>query len=156
MRAVKVKERLVPFDELQRQADANPELAGFDLTKIDRQLVDGDKARTLVERVNDLVTDNGQRIIKTEGKGYAVIPALGWVYPAGVIRNKKYLIVIDLYNRSGAIRVKDPKRFEAIMKRYRRDLRYYKRNIKRLRAEYAAARAELTSVKFWKHYLKMD
>ena len=156
MRANKVKERLVPFDELQRQADANPELAGFDLTKIDRQLVDGDKARTLVERVNDLVTDNGQRIIKTEGKGYAVIPALGWVYPAGVIRNKKYLIVIDLYNRSGAIRVKDPKRFEAIMKRYRRDLRYYKRNIKRLRAEYAAARAELTSVKFWKHYLKMD
>lgn len=156
MRANKVKEKLVPFAELQRQADANPELEGFDLTKIDRQLVDSDKPRSMMERLNDLVTDNGQRIIKTEGEGYAVIPAMGWVYPAGVIRNKKYLIVIDWYNRSGAIRVKDSKRFDAIMKRYHRDLRYYKRNIKRLRAEYAAAREELTSVEFWKHYLKMD
>lgn len=156
MRANKVKEHLVPFDELQRQADANPDLRGFDLTKIDRQLVDGDKARTLAERLNDLLTDNGQRFIKTEGRGYAVIPALGWAYPAGVIRNKKYLIVIDWYNRSGAIRVKDSERFNAIMKRYRRDLQYYKKNSKRLRAEYAQAREELTSVTFWKRYLDMD
>ncbi len=156
MRANKVKERLVSFEELQKQADAIPELKGFDLKKIDRQLVDGDKPRTRLQRLNDLVTDNGQRFIKTEGEGYAVIPVLGWVYPAGVIRNKKYLIVIDWYNRTGAIRVKDSKRFEEIMKRYQRDLRYYKKHVKRLRAEYAAARDELTSVKYWKHYLKMD
>lgn len=156
MRANKVKERLVPFSELQKQADVNPELEGFDLKKIDRQLIDGDKPRTYAERFSDFITDNGQRYFKTEGKGYAVIPVLGWTYPAGVIRNKKYLIVIDWYNRTGAIRIKDSERFAEIMKRYQRDLRYYKKNIKRLRAEYTAARPELTSIGFWKQYLKMN
>ena len=37
-----------------------------------------------------------------------------------------------------------------------RDLKYYKANINRLRKEYAAARVELTSVEYWKNYLKMD
>lgn len=47
------------------------------------------------------------------------------------------------------------KRYQEIKKRYARDLRYYKANIDRLRKEYSAAREELTSVKYWKQYLKM-
>ena len=80
----------------------------------------------------------------------------GGAYPAGAIHNKKYLIVIDWYNKKGAIRVKDPKRYGEITKRYARDLKYYKKNIERLRNEYAAARDELTSVTYWKQYLDMD
>ena len=140
---------------MQQQAD-DLGLDGFELSEIDRQLVDGDKPRTLIQRLQDYATNNGQRSLKSEGKGYAVIPVLGWTYPAGAIHNKKYLIVIDWYNKKGAIRVKDPKRYAAITKRYERDLKYYKKNIDRLRKEYSSARAELTSVKYWKQYLDMD
>lgn len=154
MQANRNKEKLVPFAELQRQTEELG-IDGFDITQIDRQLVDGDKPRTLPQRLQDYVTNNGQRILKSEGEGYAVIPLLGWAYPAGVIRDKKYLIVIDWYNKQGAVRVKDTARYAAIVKRYQRDLKYYKKNIDRLRAEYAAARAELTSVRYWKHYLGM-
>ena len=80
----------------------------------------------------------------------------GWLYPAGVIRGKHKLVVLDWYNRKGAIRTKDVNRYAQIKKRYARDLKYYKANIERLRKEYADARAELTSVAYWKHYLKMD
>lgn len=155
MEANRRKEQLVGFEELQRIVREDPDLAGFDLASVDRQLIDGDKARTRVQRLHDLVTDNGQRYLKSEGEGYAVIPFQGWVYPAGVIRGKKKLIVLDWYNRRGTIRVKDSARYEAIKKRYSRDLRYYKANIDRLRKEYAAAREELTSVGFWKNYLDM-
>ena len=155
MRANKNKEALVSFDKLQQQADAL-HIEGFNVNGITRQIVDGDKPRTIVQRLHDYATNNGQRLLKSEGEGYAVIPLLGWVYPAGVIRGKKYLIVIDWYNKKGAIRTKDAGQYEQIVKRYERDLRYYKHNIDRLRAEYSAARPELTSVKYWKHYLQMD
>ncbi|MEY8564638.1 glycosyltransferase [Bifidobacterium pseudolongum] len=150
------KETLHDLDELQRLANEDPDLAGFDVYTITRQLIDADKPRSRSERIQDFVTDNGQRILKNEGEGYAVIPLLGWVYPAGVIRGKKKLIVIDWYNRKGAIRTKDPDRYARIMKRYQRDLKYYKANINRLREEYAQAFPKLTSLQFWEHYLDLD
>jgi GT2 family glycosyltransferase len=156
MAANRSKEQLVDFDALQRQADADPDLAGFDVHKVDRQLIDGNKPRTIPQRVVDLITNNGQRYVKSEGEGYAVIPMQGWLYPAGVIRGKKKLVVMDWYHRTGTIRAKDPDRYKQIMKRYQRDLRYYKANIDRLKAEYVAARPTLTSVGYWKRYLKMD
>ena len=154
MRANRNKEKLVPFDELQRQAHELG-LTQFDLVKIDRQLIDSDKPRSRVERLSDYAFDNHQRLMVNEGQGYAVIPVLGWAYPAGVIRGKKYLIVIDWYNRCGAIRAKDPVRYAAIEKRLKDDLKRYKREIEGLRKRYAAHRDEFTSVTFWKHYLGM-
>lgn len=154
MRANRNKEKLVPFEELERQAHERG-LTDFSIAKIDRQLVDSDKPRTLFQRLEDLATDNNQKVLVKEGEGYAVIPALGWVYPAGVIRDKRYLIVIDWYNRTGAIREKDPKRYEEISRRYKEDLKTYKRTINDLRRAYSERREELTSVAFWKRYLKM-
>lgn len=150
------KEQLVDFETLQSRADQDPELAGFSIENVDRQLIDGDKSRSLAERLEDLITDNNQRYIKKDGAGYAVIPLQGWLYPAGAIRGKHKLVVLDWYNRKGTIRTKDVQRYQKIKKRYMRDLKYYKANINRLRKEYAAARAELTSVEYWKNYLKMD
>ena len=150
------KEQLVDFETLQSRADQDPELAGFSIKNVDRQLIDGDKSRSLAERLEDLITDNNQRYIKKDGAGYAVIPLQGWLYPAGVIRGKHKLVVLDWYNRKGTIRTKDVQRYQKIKKRYMRDLKYYKANINRLRKEYAAARVELTSVEYWKNYLKMD
>ena len=150
------KEQLVDFETLQSRADQDPELAGFSIKNVDRQLIDGDKSRSLAERLEDLITDNNQRYIKKDGAGYAVIPLQGWLYPAGAIRGKHKLVVLDWYNRKGTIRTKDVQRYQKIKKRYMRDLKYYKANINRLRKEYAAARVELTSVEYWKNYLKMD
>ena len=150
------KEQLVDFETLQARADQDPELAGFSIKNVDRQLIDGDKSRSLAERLEDLITDNNQRYIKKDGAGYAVIPLQGWLYPAGAIRGKHKLVVLDWYNRKGTIRTKDVQRYQKIKKRYMRDLKYYKANINRLRKEYAAARVELTSVEYWKNYLKMD
>lgn len=156
LRANRVKEQLVDFDQLQRQLDADPETMGLRLNQIDRQLIDGDKPRTILERLEDYVTDNGQRYLKTGGRGYAVIPLLGWVYPAGAIRGKNKLIVLDWYNRKGAVRVKDSERYARIKKRYAKDVRYYKANIERINRDYAHDRARLTSQGFWRKYLKMD
>lgn len=156
MKANKDKEKLVDFETLQEQLDADPDVEGLQISDIDRQLIDGDKPRTLLNRAIDFTTDNWQHLFRREGKGYAVIPLFGWAYPAGVIRGKKKLIAIDWFNRKGAVREKDPARYNEIMKRYRRDMRYYKTHAARLRHEYEAARATITSVGYWKHYLKMD
>ena len=107
MAANRNKEQLVDFATLQAQANQDPELAGFDIKEIDRQLIEGDKPRSLPERLEDLITDNNQRYIKKDGTGYAVIPLQGWLYPAGAIRGKHKLVVLDWYNRKGTIRVKD-------------------------------------------------
>ena len=156
MAANQHKEKLYDLDELQKLADADVDLAGFDITTINRQLIDSDKPRKTRQRLRDYLTDNGQRLVRTDGDGYAVIPLIGWAYPAGVIRGKKKLIVIDWYNRKGAIRTKDSDRYQKIHKRYQRDLRYYKANIDRLRKEYQEAFPQLTSMKFWENYLDLD
>ncbi len=156
MAANRNKEQLVDFATLQSQIDADPELDGLRIADVDRQLIDGDKPRSLPERIEDLISDNNQRYFKKDGSGYAIIPLQGWLYPAGVIRGKHKLVVLDWYNRKGIIRTKDAERYKEIKKRYAHDLKYYKANIERLRKEYAAARSELTSLEYWKNYLKMN
>lgn len=152
MAANRNKEKLVSHGEVQRQADALG-LKNFDVHKLTRQLIDGDKPRSLIQRMGDLATDNSQRLVSNAGKGYAVIPTIGWAYPAGVIRGKRYLIVIDWYNRMGTIREKDTKRYDEIMKRYKADMARYKKEKADLARRYSEARTRLTSMAFWKDYL---
>lgn len=155
MKANKRKEKLVPFDALAKQAE-QAGLQDFNLSQIDRQLVDGDKPRNHFERLEDYLTNNGQRFFVGAGKGYAVIPVYGWSYPAGAIRGKHSLVVIDWWNRQGAIRTKDVKRYQNIIKRYRKDMAYYRSHIKQLNNEYADARKTMTSEAFWLDYLGMN
>lgn len=155
MDANKNKEKLYPLAEVERMAHERG-LSAFKLSELDRQLIDGDKPRALTQRLNDCLTNNGQRVFITQGEGYAVIPNAGWAYPAGAIRGKKFLIVIDWYNQVGTVREKDPKRYATIAKRYKDDLKQFKARKKSLEAEYAASRARVTSVEFWKNYLGME
>lgn len=155
MDANKHKEKLVPFDQLVKMAK-EAGLSDFDLSQVDRQLIDGDKPRSFIQRASDFSTNNGQRILVTQGSGYAVIPNIGGAYPAGAIRGKKYLIVIDWYNRMGTVRVKDPSRYKQIAKRYKADLKRFRANEKQLREAYSASREKVTSVVFWKNYLGMN
>jgi DNA gyrase/topoisomerase IV subunit A len=64
--------------------------------------------------------------------------------------------VIDWWNRQGAIRTKDVKRYQNIIKRYRKDMAYYRSHIKQLNNEYADARKTMTSEAFWLDYLGMN
>lgn len=155
MDANKHKEKLIPFAELEKEAHALG-LTDFHIGSIDRQLIDSDAPRTTIQRLNDLLTDNNQRLIVNKGRGYAVIPVLGWAYPAGAIRGKEYLIVIDWYNKCGAIRKKDAKRFAQISERYKQDLKKFKSIEDELSRRYAASRENVTSIKFWKSYLGID
>lgn len=154
MDANRNKEKLYPLAEVERRAHELG-LEGFKVTELTRQLIDGDKPRAMTQHLNDYLTNNGQRLIVTEGNGYAVIPNVGWSYPAGAIRGKKCLIVIDWYNRVGAVRVKDAAHYKQIEKRYKADLKRFKANKKQLREAYAASREKVTSVAFWKNYLGM-
>lgn len=153
MRANHAKEQLVPLGELEREAVKT--IPGFDASLLNPQFLGTDIPRSRMQRIEDYVTDNHQRYIKDSGKGYAVIPAEGWVYPAGMIRDKNVLVVVDYYSQTGTIRVKDVKRYERIKKRYHRDMAFYRKNINRLRNEYRAAAVKWTSIPFWKHYLNM-
>lgn len=153
MRANHAKEQLVPLGELEREAVKT--IPGFDTSLLSPQFLGTDIPRSRMQRIEDYVTDNHQRYIKDSGKGYAVIPAEGWVYPAGMIRDKNVLVVVDYFNQTGTIRVKDVKRYKRIQKRYRRDMAFYRKNIHRLRNEYRAAAVKWTSIPFWKRYLNM-
>lgn len=157
MRAGRNKEKLVSFDELQRQAEEMG-IEGFDPYKLTRQIVDFDTPRTLAQRAFDFLTCNGQRFhsSKDSAKDYVVIPSAGWVYPAGRIHGENIIIGIDWSSQKGVIRVKDVKRYKAVMARYKRDLAYYKKNAKRLDREYKEAAPKLRSVDYWKQYLGMD
>lgn len=152
MEANKKKEAMVPFSELERQA-REIGIEGFSIDDIDRQLVDGDKPRSVQQRLVDYVTDNKQRILTGDSSGFAVIPVHGWAYPAGAIRGKKYIIVIDWYNRMGCIRTKDTGKYAKLLKRYKADVRQYKRCEKQLAEAYSKSRPIVTSDKFWKRYL---
>lgn len=152
MDANRNKEKLHPLAEVEKQAQ-DLGLADFKVSNLNRQLIDGDKPRAMSQHLNDFLTNNGQRFIVTQGDGYAVIPNVGWAYPAGAIRGKKYLIVIDWYNRVGAVRVKDTARYKQIEKRYKADLKRFKANKKQLSEAYAASREKVTSIAFWKNYL---
>lgn len=172
MRANRQKEKLVPFNELTKQA-AEMGITDFDPDMLTRQVIDYDVPRSLHQRMFDFVTKNGQRfgsnkivMRKSDGRDrassmgnqveYTIIPSAGWLYPAGMIHNKNVIVAIDWTTRKGVIRVKDTKRYKEIMKRYKRDMAYYKKHAKRLDAEYLAAAPQMQSMHFWKHYLGMD
>ncbi len=146
-------EHLVSLPELREQAQAEGITCDEDLTSLD---VIWDPRRSLLERIEDFITFNGQRF----GAGYvrkdtdpAVIDYLGWAYPAGKIRRRSTLVVIDLPHHKGAIRHLDRARFKATWERFKRDMKFYKQNKERLDREYSAARASLTSVAHWKKEL---
>lgn len=154
MDANRNKEKLYPLGKVAEMA-IKIGINDFDLTAVDRQLIDGDKPRSLPQRLTDFATDNNQRLIVNGGKGYAVIPNVGWAYPAGAIRGKKYLIVVDWCNRVGTIRVKDVSRYQELSKRFKADMKEFNSRRKELEQAYSASRKRITSMEFWKDYLDL-
>ncbi|MBO6019257.1 MAG: glycosyltransferase [Aeriscardovia sp.] len=148
-------EKFVDLDELQKQINEIPELRkqGFNVRELTRQIIDKDKPRSRREEKIDRYFVNKQRILQTNGEGFAVIPANGWTFPAGIIREKKYLVMVDWFNQKGCIRVKDVKKYEEISKRYKTDLHYYKTHLDYLKRIWRTGGKELTTPEFWEQYL---
>lgn len=146
------RERLVPFKDLQKQVDDY----GINLKHLTHSEVIRDLPRNRIEAAKDFITFNGQRYVKEQGKRgnrAAVIDAAGWVYPAGKIRGAEVLVAIDMPNRCGVVRKLDIARFNEVWTRFRKAMKFYKKNEQKLKEEYSRARAELTSIEFWKKYL---
>ena len=121
MAANRNKEKLIPFKDIEKEMHEIG-FTNFSMSEITRQLIDSDIPRSITQRVEDYLTDNNQKILTNNGLGYAIIPDLGWAYPAGIIRGKQYLVVIDWHNRLGAVRKKDPKQYKEILKRDRKSV----------------------------------
>lgn len=148
-------EKFVDLDELQKQINEIPELKkqGLNVRELTRQIIDKDKPRSRREEKIDRYFVNKQHILQTNGEGFAVIPANGWTFPAGIIREKKYLVLVDWFNQKGCIRVKDVKKYEEISKRYKTDLHYYKTHLDYLKRIWRTGGKELTTPEFWEQYL---
>lgn len=113
------------------------------------------EARGIAMRAFDYVTFNGQRVPpQMSHGGVAVIAYHGWHYPANTIRGKDAILAVTLDGKMGVLRKKNLVRLNELMKRYKIDAKEYEQRKDELAAQWAAARDELTSVKFWKWYLE--
>jgi hypothetical protein len=83
-----------------------------------------------------------------------VIPHDGWYYPPNEIRGMDTLLVVSRDGTEAAIRRKDRERFKVLWERYNAVMKSFKERGAEVAAEWAAARAELTSFEFWKWYLQ--
>jgi hypothetical protein len=143
-------EKLLPIEEIDDEL-----LEGVTFNHLRLPLGMEIDERNLVSKAYDLITVNGHRgPDKLGGGGVAVIAYDGWYYPANTIRGKEALLAVTADGKMGVLRKKDRVRFEQLEKRYKALMKVYKEHKDEIRASWAAARPELTSVEFWKQYLK--
>lgn len=144
----KKNEILVPLNEID---DPCMRDVSFAVNALPTEIGD----RNLVSKAYDFLTFNGQRGPRGLGSGgVAVIPYDGWYYPANVIRGKEALLAVTADGEQGVLRKKDRARFEGLLKRYKSDMRLFEKNKDDILSGWAKARDELTSIEFWKRYLK--
>ena len=111
--------------------------------------------RDTLKRAYDYLTMNGQKMpgfVTTDT--IAVIPYDGWSYAPDVMRNHTRFLAITSDGTHGVLRRFDRKRAHDLSRRFYRVMREFDRRRKEVRAAWAAARDELTSVAFWKDYLR--
>ncbi len=146
-RMSKMNDVLVPLGELGESL-----LDGVDLDSLEWYKTDD---RALHEKAFDLLTFNGQVGPGWLAKGgLGLIPYADWAYSPNAIRGKDTILAIEPATSMGVLRKKDRARFEALRKRHKAVVKEYKARHEEVEAQWAAARNELTSVEFWKWYLK--
>ena len=142
---------LLPWDELVKRAGE----LGVDLEGVTDWQIWRDLPYSTVDAAINHLSANGQRLtgVFTKKGKVAVIDNVGWALPVGKIHLVETIVSVDIPNRRGAIRSIDPVRYRELHKRYKKLLRLYRKRKEALKAEYANAKAEMTSVQFWKNYL---
>jgi hypothetical protein len=151
MDANKRAEHLTPISEL---IDELEEL-GVTRDDITTWKVYRDRPYSPRDRKEQALTINGNRFTRqyVEKGKVAIIDNVGWSEPLGKIQHAEVIVSLDLPQQRAAIRRIDRVRFKELWERYHRDLRDFDARKDELREAYHAARAEMTSVAFWKRYL---
>ena len=156
MDANKNAEKFVPFSECREELEA----LGDDVDSLTTWEVYRDKAISRRELMAFWRTSNGQvgpsLLMKTEKGKVAVIDGVGWAYPQGKIKGAETIVAVDMPGRAAAVRRCDPEKCRELLNRFDRDMREYRSRKDELKRAYSEARAEMTSVSFWKTYLGID
>lgn len=138
----KLNDNLTPLNELE-----GGELFGF---------YDGyeEAPTTLKDRVIAKLTWNGQRLCPKwlERDDVATTSFDGFFRLHKIIMRKK-ILAINPYTMSGIYRIKDKKKFRELKKRFDQASKNYQKNREAIAKQYADAKPELTSEKFWRKYL---
>lgn len=163
MRRSKLNEQLKPIEELIEEDPRVAEVA-FDPIALFRSTVDHsverleDSQRPLHQRAVDFLTYNGHRFTPAGSlhDDIGVIPYNCWHYSPNEMRGHNTILAVTPDGRQGVLRHRDQARFDDLYRRWEADQKLYNSRRDELRAQWAAARDELTSVAFWKGYLGID
>ena len=146
-RMSKMNDVLVPIEEMDQSLLGNVELNSLDLFE--------SSERGIYAKAFDLLTFNGQVGPKWMSKGgLGVIPYADWAYSPNAIRGKDAILAVVSQTSMGVLRKKDRSRFASLRKRHKAVVKEYEAKHEEVEAQWAAARSELTSLEFWKWYLK--
>lgn len=80
----------------------------------------------------------------------------GWDYDPRTFFLKKNILVVSPVDSMAYERKRDPERFSEVLERKKRVIRLYNKNHKNVEEMYRAAFPKLTSIDFWKGYLRID
>lgn len=163
MRRSKLNEQLKPIEELIEEDPRVAEVA-FNPIALFRSTVDHsverleDSQRPLHQRAVDFLTYNGHRFTPAGSlhDDIGVIPYNCWHYSPNEMRGHNTILAVTPDGRQGVLRHRDQARFDDLYRRWEADQKLYNSRRDELRAQWAAARDELTSVAFWKGYLGID
>ena len=146
-RMAKMNDVPVPIDEMDESMLKGVEISSLIMTDTG--------GRGLGAKAFDLLTFNGQIGPRWMAKGgLGVIPYTDWAYSPNAIRGKDMILAVVPRTSTGVLYKKDRSRFESLRKRHKAVMKEYKARHEEVEAQWAAARSELTSVEFWKWYLK--
>ena len=138
----KLNDKMLPLNSLEDGALYNPADCYID------------PPITLYDRIFTKVTWNGQRLCPKFMERSGVIPiGFDWAIQLHRIAGHSKLIAINPYDLTGVYRIKDKKKFEEIMKRYKNASHDFKARSKQVAQEYKESQKEITSEKFWRKYL---
>lgn len=144
-------EQLIPFAEIEDELRS----IGVELKDLTDWKVWRDLPYSRKDRIIDRFTENGQQFSRgfTQSGKVAVIDNVGWAEVDGKIRGAEIIVALDMPSKRGAIRRIDRARFKQLSERFKSDLAEFEKNKDRLKSCYTEARAEMTSIAFWKEYL---
>lgn len=161
MDANRNKEKLLPLDEVRRQAlkEFGTDISGVDQDSVCRDIPLGKTLHgspfnvfhtQLFER-----SLNGQLFgdLKPFDTDPAIIEAVGWSYQPGKLYGVNSVIAINVQAKKGIIRHRDNERCRELWERFNRDVRSYEARREELERSYRAVRPRITSVEYWKDYL---
>lgn len=153
----KTCEQLKPIDEALLDLPEN--LREEAASKIDFMSAYDRKQRTIKQRIFDLISLNGQRLIGNLGlpkRRVVVMPAEGWEYMPEKVLGAEYIFAVDFNSKKAAVRHKDKSEFKHVYKRFKHDMRRYKREKQNIVEKYRSAKPVITGEKFWRDYLDMN